>query len=160
MAATVEQVPDGQDRVPPEHPRTGKPHHRPGPLALRRLVAMDRAAGAGGLFLAERTALEPLSSIVEQFSALGAEFASSAVMPTAVDADHRADRPQFAIEPFAEHRRIVAHGAAKATRGPALPFPSPETRTAVRRIAQDVGVCIFHAAEWTKAADQSGILQI
>jgi len=124
---------------------------------------MDRAADAGGFLLAEGTSLEPLPRVVEQFGALGAEFASAAVMATAVDADHRADRPQFALEPFAEHRRIVAHGAAKATRGPAPPFPSPATRTAVGQIAYRAAPfasCLFFATEAEEATAQSGILQI
>ncbi len=134
--ATVEQVPDGQDRVPPQHPRTGKPHHRPGSIALRRLVAMDRAAGAGGLLLAEGTAFEPLPSIVEQFGALGAEFASAAVMPTAIDADHCEDRPKFALQAFTEHRRILAHNAAKATRETAWAFLCVAARSIGGRVAQ------------------------
>lgn len=70
--------------------------------------------GAGGFVFAEGTALEPLPCIVEQFGALGAEFLPAAVMPAAINANHRADGPPFALEPFAEHRRIVASIAAKA----------------------------------------------
>jgi hypothetical protein len=90
-----------QDRMTVDHPGTGIPHDLPDPFAHDRLVAMDRALGAGRLICPEGTLIEPLLRITLKGSALRADFILRAMPITVIDADHRLKGLPFPGDPAA-----------------------------------------------------------
>jgi len=96
-AQLVEYVQESEPGMAQRHPRTCVTHHHLRPLALRRLVAMDRATRAGRLRLAIRALLETALRIIEEALALRAGRIA-AVVVTAIDADHRAHRAVLALQ--------------------------------------------------------------
>ena len=80
----------------PEHAGAGVAHDRAHALAHRGIVAMDRAAGAGGLALAEDAAVDAPRRIVHELFAFAAQIRSGRVLVAAVDAHHREDRRELA----------------------------------------------------------------
>jgi len=109
-SASVQQVPNGQDRVPPQHPRPGITHHFADPFSQLRFITVDPAVGARRLVLPERTAGQPAYCVRLQFRALGAQFAARRVTVATEDADHRRDRRLLAGNPTGAGRDNVLTG--------------------------------------------------
>jgi len=116
----VEQVHDGQPRVAESHAWSCVTHDHPGLLALRRLVAMDRALGAGRLGLAVRTLFQPPLGVVEELAAFVAGPARTVrVVVTAIDRDHALHGTVLALQAV----RRQGHGACVTSSNRATSMP-------------------------------------
>ena len=62
-----------QNRVLPQHPRTGVAHHLPDLLARGRLVAMHWALDADGFLRAKAAAFQADGRIIQKPQTLGAQ---------------------------------------------------------------------------------------
>ncbi len=118
LAASVEHVADGEDRVPPEHARPGVRHDHADLLAAMGLVAVDRTMDAGRFRLAVGTSLQPDPRVGLELSTLGAEVARTGMVSPAIGRDHRGDRLAFALEPRVFERR---RGRQDRTSGSGFP---------------------------------------
>jgi len=110
FAALVQQVPDGPDRMPPGHSRPGKAHDEASGFALRRLVAVNRAIGAGRLGGAVGTFLQPPLGVLHESLALGAQApVNQPMVMVAVDPRHAAEGLVFVQQPSFErvHGTII-----------------------------------------------------
>ena len=88
-APLVQQVSERPDRVTPGHARPGVSHDAACGLALRGLVAVDRALGAGRFGDAVRALFEPSFSVLHEVRALVAKAPlAPAVMSVAVNVRH------------------------------------------------------------------------
>lgn len=85
---SVEQMADGQDRVPQEHSWTGESHDLLNAFSHLGLVAVDRALGAGALLWPEGAAVEAAGGVVEQFGALWAQGAARSMVFLTVEPQH------------------------------------------------------------------------
>lgn len=86
---------DRQDRMVPNHARTGIAHNFPDSFALFRLIAMYRAFIADRLSLPKRTFRNPLMRIRQEPRAIFAEVLLRAVVGTAIHADHGGNCANF-----------------------------------------------------------------
>jgi hypothetical protein len=84
-----------QNRMLPQHARTGVTHHRSDLFALETLITMDWTLGAGGLVRPKPTALQPDGSIIQKLPALRTKGRVGMVMAFAVIANHRCKRLPF-----------------------------------------------------------------
>ena len=90
-----------QNRVLPQHTRTGVTHHGFDLFTPDALIAMDRALGTDGFVRPKPAALEPDGSIIEKLPALRAKGGVNMVMAFAVTADHGGNGPAFPGKPLA-----------------------------------------------------------
>src|SRR5450759_3476733 len=90
---------DGQERMPPGHPRPREPHHLADPRLHLRLVTVDRTAAAGRLLFPEGALPDPPFSVGGQLPAVRAGLLY-AVMAPAVEVDHEPDGSDFPLQPF------------------------------------------------------------
>ena len=81
-------MPDGEDRVAPQHARPCILHDLLDPGAHRRFVAVDRAAAAGGLFLLEGTNGQSFTGIGGKGTAFRAKTFLGAVVSATVERNH------------------------------------------------------------------------
>jgi len=88
-AKAIEPVLQAQERMLPEHARTGITHDDSGLLTALALIAVHGTVGAGWLGLAEAAALEPQVGVVQKLLAFGTQPARRLMMVAAVNADHR-----------------------------------------------------------------------
>ena len=95
----VEEMAGGEDRMPPEHARAGVTHDRFDLFPDVRLVAVDRAFGAGRFGFCERAALQAHCGIVKQSAAFGAQGCPRTMHAPAVADDHGFDRLAFSLQP-------------------------------------------------------------
>jgi hypothetical protein len=84
-----------QNRVPPEHARTGITHHRSDVFAPSALIAMDWTFGTDGFLEPKPAALQPDGSIIQQPLALRAKRRPGGVMVVTVTTYHRRNRLPF-----------------------------------------------------------------
>jgi hypothetical protein len=120
------KVPEGQNRMPVYHLRSGKSHHPADLLSHLRLVAVDRASAARRLVFSERTSLHPLFCVRTERPALPADRLSASVMAAAIDVDHFPYRLYFPIPVFHAFRPIPplqSEMAARRRRITSIPFP-------------------------------------
>lgn len=82
----------------PRHPWPGKSHHFAYLLPVFGAVAVDRAFGAGGFFLAVGAAVEAARCVLLQRKALDAGCRDGSMVGAAVYAYHRFDGASFAID--------------------------------------------------------------
>jgi hypothetical protein len=66
FSKAIEKMEQGKDWMPMDHAGSGISHHSPDFLPHTRLVAVNRASGAGGLVLLERAAIEALVRIRQE----------------------------------------------------------------------------------------------
>ena len=83
--------------MPDQHARSGKAHDLAHLLAQGRLVAVDRAAGAGGLIRMVGAAVDALGGVGEQCLAFRAQ-GGRAMMCAAVELEHGMDGAFFAVQ--------------------------------------------------------------
>ena len=88
LAETIKPMSQAQNRMLPQHARTGVTHHRSDLFAPDVLIAMDRTLGTDGLLRPKPAALEPDGSIIQKLPALRAKGGVDMVMALAVTADH------------------------------------------------------------------------
>lgn len=101
LAKAIQLVGNGEQRMAKQHPRAGISHDRPGLSLASRLVAVNRAVGAGRLVFPVRTLFEPQLGIVEELLARVAQhIARDIVMSGAIHADHLAHGQALAGEAF------------------------------------------------------------
>ncbi len=100
----VQRVVKGQQRMLPEHTRTGIAHHHAHLFAAVPLVAMNGALGAGGLFSTKPAALQTEVRVIEQPAAFRAWFGLVMVIP-AIDVNHGGECLEFPLQPFSRQRR-------------------------------------------------------
>jgi hypothetical protein len=77
-----------QNRVLPQHTRTGVTHHDFDLFTPDALIAMDRTLGTDGLVHPKPAALEPDGSVFQKLPALRAKGRVDMVMAFAITADH------------------------------------------------------------------------
>lgn len=70
IGLSVNEMPDRQHRVTPDHPGAGITHDPPDLIPPVPLVTVNEAVGAGGFFLTVGTPVDPFHGIVEQLPAL------------------------------------------------------------------------------------------
>ena len=100
-----------QQRMPPEHARTGITHHRSDLLAPGGLIAMHRTLDANGLRQPKPAALQPHGGIIQQTLALGAKRCAGAVMVPAITAHHGRNRLPFPGQTLAGKARARVFAA-------------------------------------------------
>ena len=88
LAKTIQPMAQAQNRMLPQHARTGVTHHGSDLLAPDALIAMDRALGTDGLVRPKPAVLQPEGGIVQKLPALQAKGRVGIVMAFAVTADH------------------------------------------------------------------------
>ena len=91
-------MPEGEEGMSPEDPRPGVTHDGLDLLPAPRLVAVDRALGAGRFVLPKRAAFQPGQGVFEQFTAVRAEARRRAVRPAAITNDHGFQRSPLALQ--------------------------------------------------------------
>jgi hypothetical protein len=97
-----------QNRVLPQHARTGVTHHRFDLFTPDALIAMDRALGTDGFVRTKPAALEPDGSIIEKLPALRAKGRVNMVMAFTVTADHGGNCLAFPGKPSAGRASAVS----------------------------------------------------
>jgi len=100
-----------EDGVAAEHAGAGVAHHRPDLLPHVRFIAVHGALRAFRLVVPERTFVEALGDIGEEFSTLRAQALRSVMVAMAEDLDHCFDGPAFLFHAplspiFYKHFRI------------------------------------------------------
>jgi len=95
----VEQVRQSEHRVSPEHPRAGKAHDLAGGLALRGLVAVNRAISAGRLLDTVGAFFQPPFGVGHQFGTIGAKD-SMFLLPVVMIAKNMRHAHQGLLFPF------------------------------------------------------------
>lgn len=90
-------MPDGEEGMVVDHPRSGVTHDLADSFSHFRFVTMDGTIGADGFVLAEAAGFCPFLSIIKQLFAIGAEIIFSMVIP-AVNFDHLMDGLSFSID--------------------------------------------------------------
>ena len=106
---SVELVPNGQDRMPEKHPRSGVPHHLSNPRPPGRAIAVDGAARAGRLVAGEGTMVKPAERVLQQILALVAKL-PAAMMAATIEADHGSNGLLLAGEAGILLRVLFGHG--------------------------------------------------
>ena len=113
----VEHVGDRQHGMPPHHAWARVAHHHAGRLALPRPVAVNLAVRAGWLVRAVGAARQSLARVVEEAGAFLAQVLVVArpacMMIAAIDAQHHADRLQFARESARRKSRLASLGSGR-----------------------------------------------
>jgi len=62
----LDQVPNPQQRVPPDHAGTGEAHDFSDPPAVNGIIAVNGAAAAGGFIITEWTFLQALVGVIRE----------------------------------------------------------------------------------------------
>jgi hypothetical protein len=88
LVKAIQPMAQAQNRMLPQHARTGVTHHRSDLFAPNALIAMDRTFGTDGLLHSKSAALQPEGSIIQKLPALRAQSRAGMVMALAVTADH------------------------------------------------------------------------
>lgn len=101
FAKAIKPMAQTQNRVLPQHTRTGVTHHGFDLFTPNALIAMNRTLRTDGLVGPKPAALEPDGSIIEKLPALRAKGRVNMVMAFAVTADHRGNGPAFPGKPLA-----------------------------------------------------------
>jgi len=87
--------------MPKQYARTGPLHDVFGLCSLGRLVAVDRAIGAGRLVLAVGAFFQPSLGIVQEFLALGTQMIPwTEVLIAAIDSDHLCNGQPLSLKVF------------------------------------------------------------
>ena len=87
--------------MPKQYARTGPLHDVFGLGSLGRLVAVDRAIGAGRLVLAVGAFCQPPLGIIQECPALGTQLIPwTEVMIVAIDSDHLCNGQPLSLEVF------------------------------------------------------------
>jgi hypothetical protein len=97
---------NGQDRVLPEHTRSGISHHALDLFTPRRLVAVDRAIGAGGFQFSEPAAFQADGGVIQKRLAFGTKSVDGSVVIPAIALDHRGQGPALPGEPSVAARPV------------------------------------------------------
>lgn len=86
-----------QNRMPPKHPRAGKPHDLPDFGPHFGLIAVDGTLGTEGFGLHKRTVVDALPGVSLQRRTVGAKPLPGVVFAAAVEGDHTGDHLFFPV---------------------------------------------------------------
>ena len=98
LVQASDQVIDCHDGMREKHFRTHRAHDASDSFALLGAIAMDRAFGAGGFVVTERTTSQSFLCVMQQRFAILAKAVLRLVMLLAVASDHRFDHLGFFFE--------------------------------------------------------------
>ncbi len=103
----IENVPNRNDRMIQQHPRTSIPHHGSDLLPFFRSITVDRTLQAGRLLLPVRAEIQPLICILLKLSTFITELPPRPMVPPAVYPNHCLDGLPFTSYP---NRTCVLRG--------------------------------------------------
>lgn len=98
-ASPVNHVQEGENGMAPNHSGTGIPHHGSNLLSPGRSIAVHRAVGTGRFFGSEPAASEANFGVIGHGPTFSAELTVGAVLPLAVNADHRGHGLPLTMQP-------------------------------------------------------------
>ena len=104
FSESVQPVTQAHDGMFPHHFWPDLTHYDLDLFAARALVTVNRALGAGWLFLAKAATFQPHVGVIQQVLAVCTERCTRSMMAPAINLDHRLHRLPFPGHAFAHKR--------------------------------------------------------